>query len=310
MPADALGELDETMPIRIAIVGPGRLGQALARRLVFENPAGSDVDVEFLGFHARDPERAQAAVDKLGVGATLDADSLATAAVVILAVSDDALESVASSLAAASCVRPCSLWLHCSGSRPREALSSIEEQSARTAVLHPLAPVPDAERGADNLAGAPGLLVCEDRSEHLARRIASKIGLRVERVAEHDASAYHAACALAANGSTALIAESIRLMTGAVGVSEERAKEWVLALVSGALRSIQDVGAEAALTGPVERSDPATIEAHLNALETVDPDAVPLYVASMRAALRLARRRRGPRPGDEALLGLLDERTR
>jgi predicted short-subunit dehydrogenase-like oxidoreductase (DUF2520 family) len=51
-------------------------------------------------------------------------------------------------------------------------------------------------------------------------------------------------------------------------------------------------GVNAALTGPIARGDAGTIEAHLEAMRRLAPDAVELYLAAARRELRLAEERR------------------
>jgi predicted short-subunit dehydrogenase-like oxidoreductase (DUF2520 family) len=73
------------------------------------------------------------------------------------------------------------------------------------------------------------------------------------------------------------------------------------------VQSVLDLGAEAALTGPIRRGDAAAVAAHLAALEAC-PDARALYVALSRPALALAARDPSfPPAAAAALAGLLKE---
>src|SRR5690606_13659402 len=90
----------------IAIVGPGRLGQALAR-------LWRDAGRELLGFVGRDAARAEAAVAFAGGGRVLVPADLARADTVVLTVADLALAGVVHELAGHAA--PGSLWLHTSG---------------------------------------------------------------------------------------------------------------------------------------------------------------------------------------------------
>jgi NAD(P)-dependent dehydrogenase (short-subunit alcohol dehydrogenase family) len=95
------------MPVRIAIVGPGRVGQAFARQF-----AASGASV--LGFVGRDGARTRAAVAALGTGRALACSDLVAAHVVVFAVGDGELEAAVAAAAAAG-GRRCCLWLHTSG---------------------------------------------------------------------------------------------------------------------------------------------------------------------------------------------------
>ena len=93
-----------------AVVGPGRLGQALARRL----REGGET---FHGFLGRDASRTLEAIDFVGDGAVLlgPADLLA-ADCIVLAVQDDELAQVAADLAAQLGDQASGrLWLHTRG---------------------------------------------------------------------------------------------------------------------------------------------------------------------------------------------------
>jgi predicted short-subunit dehydrogenase-like oxidoreductase (DUF2520 family) len=53
--------------------------------------------------------------------------------------------------------------------------------------------------------------------------------------------------------------------------------------------NVETLGFPAALTGPVRRGDAAAIEKQLRLLQERLPEAVPLFVAAVRAQLPLAR---------------------
>lgn len=160
----------------VAVVGPGRLGQALAAAL---RSAGRPVS----GPHGRGYR---------GVG-----DSI-----VLFCVPDDVIAQ------AASMVVPGPLLGHCSGASGLDVLGDREGFS-----VHPLMTVtPD---GADfrgvwaAVAGSsPGAL-------EVARDLATAIGLRAVEVAEDDRAAYHAAAAMAANFLVTLESAAAELMSTA-----------------------------------------------------------------------------------------------
>jgi predicted short-subunit dehydrogenase-like oxidoreductase (DUF2520 family) len=60
-----------------------------------------------------------------------------------------------------------------------------------------------------------------------------------------------------------------------------------LPLIRAAVDNVEDLGAEAALTGPVARGDVETVRGHLGALSEADRDA---YLALARRAYELSGR--------------------
>jgi predicted short-subunit dehydrogenase-like oxidoreductase (DUF2520 family) len=169
--------LPDLTRLRCAIVGPGRLGRALAAAL---REAGLDVD----GPHGRGFD---------GSGAD----------VVLLCVPDDAIP------AAAAAIAPGPLVGHCSGSRTLDALAPHAGFS-----LHPLMSVP--AEGPARLAGAFAAVASAGaRAEAVATALAYRLGLAPVAVADADRAAYHAAASIASNFLVTLEAAAERLAASA-----------------------------------------------------------------------------------------------
>lgn len=147
--------------VRIAIVGAGRLGTAVAAALA----AGGEFDP----------------VGPLGRGADgRDADA------VLLCVPDGQIS------AAASLIAPGRSVGHCSGATGLEVLAPHEAFS-----LHPLMTV---TRARPSFAGAGAAIDgTTDRALQLAERLANALGLTPVRVADEDRAVYHAAASIASN---------------------------------------------------------------------------------------------------------------
>tara|TARA_R110002096_G_scaffold23842_4_gene75613 strand:+ start:1461 stop:2420 length:960 start_codon:yes stop_codon:yes gene_type:complete len=296
------------MALRIAIVGPGRVGIAFARRFV---RAGVDV----LGMVGRDRARTQSRIDALGEHGgklkVLNWTDVHSAHVVVFAVSDDELPGAIAAAAAAG-GRPCSLWLHTSGRYGLEVFASAQAQFAtaqdpsakpsgvRLGALHPLLPFSGPVE-THSMRGALALVLGEPRSMRLLHRLCTLLELQpVVCVSgtgskpsapgsHHHRLLYHAACALAANGTTALFGVAGELLQRAGGIAPADCDRIVASLMQAAVRASQEHGAGPALSGPVRRGDADTVTAHLAALNAEAKSAVPAYVALMNGALSLAR---------------------
>ncbi|MDA1223393.1 MAG: DUF2520 domain-containing protein [Planctomycetota bacterium] len=275
------------MPITFAFVGPGRVGASLARRWAL---AG----MECLGAVGRDAARTEDALAFVGAGRPLSPFELGeSAAVVLLTVGDSALPGVVEDLVAARAVRPCSLWLHTSGLFGADVLAPVAAAAARVAALHPLVPIPDREQGCKALSGEAALVEGPAAARHLLRTLCRRAGLHpVEVTGPIDRAAYHAACALAANGTTGLLGLAARTMERALGVDADRASSLVAGLARAACQRVGLEGAANALSGPVLRGDTEAVRVHLDAIArtggAVGEDA---YRAVMRLVLSLARQR-------------------
>ena len=163
---------------RLAIVGRGRMGQALAAALT---RAGCDV------------------LGPLGRGA-----DGAAADVVLLCVPDGQIA------AAASLIAPRRLVGHTSGATPLAPLAPHEAFS-----IHPLMTVTGAGASFD---GAGCVIAgTTPRALDTAARIARALGMRTATVADDDRPLYHAAASMASNYVVALLGAAESLATG-IGV--------------------------------------------------------------------------------------------
>lgn len=269
------------MASRLAIVGPGRVGCALGRRW-------AEGGIELLGFLGRDPESARQAVQFCGDGQVLtEPAELCQADAVVLAVPDDELPSLAASTAALG-VKAETSWLHCSGRYGPEVLDPLAASGAAVGALHPLCPFPDAETGYRLL---PGRIAVVQGDAPLLEVLARRAGLEPLRITAGDRVVYHAACALAAGGLTALTDVVRQLFGRHGGIDDRAAGRFSAELMGAALRAAAERGPVAALSGPVLRGDLQTVRAHLESIQAVAPDSLPTYVALMRHAVSLAEQR-------------------
>jgi NADPH-dependent F420 reductase len=165
--------------VRVAIVGgTGTFGRALAKRL---HELGKD---EVL-VGSRDPERAQATAEVLGVTGGQNADIVAGADLVVLAVKSDATLATASELAEAIGKTPLlcvasDLRFTPEGVFPGRHQGSLAEEVSRI-VRGPVASGLQSFAAANLVQGDPGdALVCggDDRAKELALELAGRVAER------------------------------------------------------------------------------------------------------------------------------------
>ncbi len=270
------------MTTAFAVVGPGRMGTALA---CLWSRAGAD----FVGFVGTSDDAVARAIAFCGAGRALDIAQLGEVSTVLLTPPDDELEHVVATIAGADAIAGGSLFLHTSGVFGLDVLAPLQAAGARIGSMHPLCPVPDAASGVRDLGGKPAVLQgAPDVRDDLAE-LASRAGLAPVWLGEDvDRVTYHAACALAANGLTALFDIVRELFEVGCGISGEHAQAMPVALMRAALDAIERQGARDALSGPVQRGDVEVVERHLSALVAGDGDALSAYRALMARAARLS----------------------
>jgi predicted short-subunit dehydrogenase-like oxidoreductase (DUF2520 family) len=141
----------------------------------------------------------------------------------------------------------------------------------------------------------------------MLRRIVQLLGMRAMVLHGGDALLYHAACALAANGATALFAVVEQVLAAQGGLEADDRRVLAASLMSAAVAACSEQGPAAALSGPVLRGDAATVAGHLQALRQHAPAALPAYRELMQAALRLAQERGLSTEAQAALRQLLGD---
>src|SRR5437763_6597568 len=179
------------------------------------------------------------------------------AELVLLCVPDAAIRDVARDLA------PGPGWIaHVSGGTPLAALDPHQRRFG----LHPLQTFTHA-RGPEQLDEAYAAVTAEsDEARARGFELARLLGLEPFELADEARPLYHAGAAIAANYLVTLHRVAADLFEAAGAPPE--------ALVPLMRRTIEN-GFE--LTGPIERGDWETVEAHLRALRAELPDLEPLY---------------------------------
>lgn len=271
----------------VAFIGAGGLARALARSL---SRAGYPV----VGIFARSPRAARRdAVLRRFRLARDPADAVANAKLVLLAVPDRAVETVARELARTVPTG----WkrrvvLHHAGALGIAPLRALAERGAAVGLLHPLQAFSVPSTAGRRLRGSRARIDGDATATRMARRIAKDLGLvelefaRPLRSAER--AAYHAAASIASNDLLALLSLATRALRAA-GTARHDALRALLPLVRGTLDQAEATGLERALTGPVVRGDAATVRSQISRLARLSGEAAEVHRLLSREILRLRR---------------------
>lgn len=269
----------------IALVGPGRLGQAMAKLL---HRAG--FRVRFVG--SRRKAAAQRAINFIGAGQAVELDSpeLAQATIFLLTTSDSALASVAEQLARLQFDWKGKVVLHTSGSLPASVLAPLRRRGAAIGSIHPYQTIPSPAAGLRNLLGTTWAIEGDAAACRVARRWLRALGGVAFCVHPSRKILYHASAFLVCPTLVTLMDRSLHLLRHS-GVPAKMARPMLARFVSETVRNFEQMGARRSLTGPAVRGDWPVIRKHLRALRRSFPDIVPVYLELLRAMLRLAGRR-------------------
>jgi len=283
------------MSDRVFIIGAGRVGRGLALALrggarsgpVAAADAARAGQARVIGVHARTAREG-------ATSAGAYPRELGEANIVVIAVSDDAVDGVAASLlpartAAGARLEHATTVLHTSGAVAPASFDQLRGAGFACGTFHPLVPFSSAERGAlllhDGWIGIDG----DPAACAAARRLAAAVGARTVSIPRGARALYHAAAVMASNFPVVCAALAVRTLRAA-GVDEHAAEQVVHRLLLGAAENVAHGTPASVLTGPAARGDRATIAAHRAALGA-DTNVLAVYDALTHAAEQLAAER-------------------
>lgn len=264
----------------MAIVGAGRVGRALGRRLrelgwrigvvVTRSEASSRRAVRFIG------------AGKPHGGLTRH---IVLSRVVLIATPDDVISAVARELArmGGEELRG-KIVLHTSGAQDSSALAALKEFGAAVGSMHPLQTFSGV--GVPDLAGKVFAVEGDVIAVRTARQIARALGGSPVQIDAGKKVLYHAAAALASGHVLALVEAATQLLIS-LGMKRTEAARALLPLTRQVLDNFERVGPRAAWTGPLARGDYKIVESHLRALHDSREEVALAYEALNRLAARM-----------------------
>lgn len=274
---------------RLHVVGPGRLGLAIADALVQADAVGS---ITICGRHPEPPSH-----PLFTQGRAEYAFGLATPApectLVLLTVPDRVLPELAHALSAHSPPRAGMPVLHTSGALSTDVLSPLHARGWSVGSFFPLQTVPHPVPGARLFERAGVVVSGEPDAASAGRRLAHALGASPLDVPVAHRPFVHAASLLVSNGIAGLIAAAEDLLAGG-GVDTEEARAALLRMGEGALDGISRFGPVRGVTGPVAEGDVEAVALHLRALPR---HMQALYRELGRAALARRLEQEGIDPG-------------
>jgi predicted short-subunit dehydrogenase-like oxidoreductase (DUF2520 family) len=264
--------LSRCMARTISIVGAGRVGRTLGRRLrelgwcigpvVTQSAATSRAAVRAIGGGTPSARLTR------GV---FDAD------VILVATPDRAIAAVSADLARVG-AKKCHgrVVLHASGALDHGVLAALARCGAATGSLHPMQTF--SGRSLPNLKGVIFAVEGGPRARRSAQQIARQLGGVPVTIKSANKPAYHAAGALVAGHALALM-EAATQMLVKIGFTRRRAAAALLPLMRQMLDNFERLGPQAAWTGPIARNDYAVVAKHVSALRRYPREFQESYAA-------------------------------
>lgn len=210
--------------LRLALVGPGRVGTSLAR---WARACGASV----AWVAGRTPERRDLVAAEIGARGVAVAElTSAGCDVLLVAVADPALDDVARELARRPQAR---IALHTAGARGASALAPLATAGIHAGAFHPLRAFPEPSSAPEEAAGTFFALDGPPPAVEMGRRLAEAFGGPSAVIAGELRPLYHLAASVAAGGVTTLVA-SVAALAGELGLPEAVGRGY-LELAAGAL---------------------------------------------------------------------------
>lgn len=262
----------------IAIVGPGRLGRALALELT---RAGYSISEIVSRDTAASKRKARELARKVDAQASTSDNACLNADLVWFCVPDREIAAASHQLASAIVWKK-KIAFHSSGALASDELKALRRRGASVASVHPL--MTFVSGSIPSLKGVPFAVEGDATAVRAARRIVWNLGGEAFTIRNQHKAAYHAWGAFTSPLLVATLVTGERLARAA-GLSAAEARKKMLPIVRQTITNYEALGPAGAFSGPIVRGDTETVRKHLQVLKKV-PQARDVYLALARAAVR------------------------
>jgi predicted short-subunit dehydrogenase-like oxidoreductase (DUF2520 family) len=261
----------------IAIVGPGRLGSALAQEL---RRAGYRITEVVSRNTVSSRRKARVLAKKVHASATTDKPS-PDADLIWLCVPDREIAKAARHLAQAADWKG-KIVFHSSGALASDELNVLRRRGAAVASVHPLMTFVSAS--VSSLHGISFALEGDAKALRVARNIVRDVGAEAFSISKKKKSAYHAWGGFTSPLLIALLVTGEKV-AHAAGLSPAEARKKMLPIVRQTLANYAKLGPAGAFSGPIVRGDAQVVRKHVRELRKI-PGAKDVYLALARAGVR------------------------
>ncbi|MDT8419153.1 MAG: DUF2520 domain-containing protein [Desulfuromonadales bacterium] len=270
------------MKPRIVLIGPGRVGAAVAKRL---HRAGYPLEALI----SRDRIRAEEAAQFIGCDpdvATSDLARVRAGEIILMSIPDDQIEPMAKHLQETIGLAKKTTLVHFSGLKQASCMF-LQGYETGLLSIHPLLSFADREMAAERLTGCPCALEGDAALLPLAEELATAMGGCPFPLPSEAKTIYHAAACVTSNYLVTLSARARDLLSYC-GFDEHQAMELLRPLLRATCDNLDRLPPEKALTGPIVRGDTGTVTKHLTAMLSSTPEFLDLYCCMGEQTIDLA----------------------
>ncbi len=263
--------------MKVAIVGTGRVGTAIAKALK---------NYKIVGLSSRKKEDAFLCIKSTGCSnwSSFAYQITRTADIVFLTVPDSKIEDVYKDIERNNGFKTNSVVIHTSG-----ALSSDIFKEARLVRKGRLSMHPVSSFVSPNLPdGTIFALEGDEYGIRVGKQIVKDLNGKYFIVPKEIKPLYHAMLNFGASHLIALLQMGASLLE-ASGIKGR--EELILSLAERTLKNAKEIGLQNALTGPIERGDVETVELELKALKQVSPETLNIYKILSLETLKIAEKK-------------------
>jgi predicted short-subunit dehydrogenase-like oxidoreductase (DUF2520 family) len=267
--------------MHVNLIGPGRVGQALAASLLQTS------SYSLMGIYHPNIEQAKKITQQLKQGIPCDTlAALPTADITFITTPDDTIPSLCTQLSNEATLKPESIIAHMSGILDSDVLMPVKKQNVSIGSLHPLKAFRKTHKPEHHaFKNVDCAIEGEARAVTCLTTLAQTLGAHVFDLAPEKKATYHAAAIMASNYLVTLAAASSTLFKEA-GIADDDALKLCTRLMQTSLDNLKHVQTpEQALTGPLMRGDINTLKQHLHHIKS--PITQTLYQAAGLATLAL-----------------------
>jgi predicted short-subunit dehydrogenase-like oxidoreductase (DUF2520 family) len=257
------------MPIKIYIIGAGRLGTSLARALSVHH------HFTVVGLQSN---KALHPADLNGIPNPIEftPGTVRDVRIILLAIGDDQIAGQAKLLAESGVDwSGKSVWHH-SGLLTSEELMLLRRQGAEIASLHPMQSFPRKFMPTDSFKAIYWAYEGSQPARALAKEICTVLGGNMVDVPADKKEMYHLGATVSANFLTGLLHIAEKLY-GELGWDAGQTAAILKPILTRCIENMSAQGAQNSLSGPVSRGDAKTVARHRETLQRAAPEADGIY---------------------------------
>ncbi len=259
------------MQNRIAIIGAGRVGSALAEAL-------NEKGYRIVAIIDRDLSLAEKFRTQIQVEICSDSISkLIPVDLIFISVPDDSIGTVVNELKVEFEKKNLSGFVfHTSGALTSDIFKPIQKHGISTASFHPIQTFFGEKRDYRKFENIYVGIEGEKKAILVAKKIVNHLGAKPLLIPKEFKPQYHLACTITSNYLNTLLFVVVDLLKE-INYSEKETLETLFPLISTTLENIKENGLNKALTGPIARGDVGTVEKHLSILLKNFSEYISLY---------------------------------